>query len=290
MATEYVPYVGPVVTRAAARASESTRFFTGKVCKHGHLSQRTTANGGCIQCNAITGAALYRDEGRAARLERNAKNKAWKAANPDKIKAAGRKYSQEHHEQANAWKAANREKINAAERESRRLNPEVHAERARRYHSSPHGKIRDQAYYAANVAAIKQRAREWKLANPDRVLELRLADYETNKDVIKQRVRDWNEANPDGSRVRGRNYRARKFQAEGHHTRHEIEALYAKQGGRCVYCTKALGKKYEADHIQPLARGGSNWIGNIQLTCKPCNNRKRATDPIEYARRIGLLL
>lgn len=44
------------------------------------------------------------------------------------------------------------------------------------------------------------------------------------------------------------------------------------------------------DHIKALARGGSNWPSNLQLTCGPCNNRKRAIDPIEFARRNGRLI
>jgi len=31
-------------------------------------------------------------------------------------------------------------------------------------------------------------------------------------------------------------------------------------------------------------------LANIQLTCGPCNNRKRATDPIEFAQRLGRLI
>ena len=103
-------------------------------------------------------------------------------------------------------------------------------------------------------------------------------------------LRVWNAANPEGPRTRGRNYRARLFVAEGSHTRQEIEALYAKQKGRCPYCRASLENGYHADHRVALSNGGSNWITNIELTCGPCNNRKRATDPIDFARRMGRLL
>jgi 5-methylcytosine-specific restriction endonuclease McrA len=33
----------------------------------------------------------------------------------------------------------------------------------------------------------------------------------------------------------------------------------------------------EADHVVPRARGGSDAIGNLVLSCGPCNNRKGAS-------------
>ncbi len=173
---------------------------------------------------------------------------------------------------------------NAAERERHRRNPgyfqKHYAANAERI------KARVRAHTALNPEPSRVRAKEWAELNPDRALELKQAHYAANKEAIKQRVREWNAANPEATRARGRNYRARLFDAEGSHTAADIKALYAKQGGLCVYCDVPLGTKYHVDHIQPLSRGGSNWPANLQLTCRQCNNHKRATDPIEYARRI----
>jgi 5-methylcytosine-specific restriction endonuclease McrA len=290
MAKPYIPYDGVVITRADALASGLTRFFTGKPCKHGHLSERTSVNGGCIACNAITALTLYHDETPEQRAERNERTKAWKDAHREQVRAEGRAYSQAHREQANAWKAANRDKLNAAERESRLRDPETHKARTARYLATDKAKAVRKAYYLANVETIKKRAKDWKVQNPERVLELREKHYEANKEKIINRVAEWNAANPDGQRTRGRNYRAKLHAAEGSHTREQIQALYASQGGKCAYCSVSLKKGYHADHIQPLSKGGSNWISNIALACGPCNNRKRATDPIAFAQRLGRLL
>ena len=162
--------------------------------------------------------------------------------------------------------------------------------RVARYINSPKGKATRRAYCLAHSKEAVQRVKEWKERNPERAIQNTRAHYVANKDKIVQRVAEWNAANPDGPRTRSRNYRAKLNAAEGSHTRQEVEELHHRQQGRCAYCSKLLKTKYHADHIVPLSRGGSNWISNIQLTCGPCNNRKRATDPIEYARRIGRLL
>lgn len=80
---------------------------------------------------------------------------------------------------------------------------------------------------------------------------------------------------------------------EGSHTQAEIDSLYVIQFGKCAYfdvCGHILGDKYERDHIVPVTRGGSNWIRNMQLLCVPCSRSKHNRDPIDHARKIGLLI
>ena len=115
MAKEYVPYTGAVVTREEAKAQGLSRFFTGKPCKHGHLSQRTTCNGGCIQCNEETSRALYYAETPEQRAERRTKNNRWKDANREQVRAAGRAYQKANKAKRNAWAAANREHLKHGE-------------------------------------------------------------------------------------------------------------------------------------------------------------------------------
>lgn len=189
-----------------------------------------------------------------------------------------------------AWKSANRDKVNADERAARLRDPEKYRAYVDRYLTTNKAKAVRGAYYLTNVETIKRRAKDWKKQNPERVLENRTRYYAVNKDHIVSKVAEWNAANPDGPRTRGRNYRAKLYAAEGSHTREEIQALYASQKGKCAYCRISLENGYHADHIQPLSKGGSNWISNITLACGPCNNRKRATNPIVFARRLGRLL
>lgn len=189
--------------------------------------------------------------------------------------------------QSKAWKAANRDKVNASERKRREQNPDYFKEYYRV--NAERIKARVRGYYLVDPEPARRRVKEWREQNLDRALANRDAHYKANKELIKQRVRAWNKANPEATRARGRNYRARLYAAEGTHTAADIKALYVKQAGLCVYCPALLGDNYHVDHIKALARGGSNWPSNLQLTCARCNNHKRATDPAEFARRLAVL-
>jgi 5-methylcytosine-specific restriction endonuclease McrA len=288
MAIRYIPHDGPAITRADAKATGQTRFFTGKPCKHGHLSQRTTANGGCIQCNAETANALYHAETTQQRKSRQAKDKAWKDNHRDQVREAGRAYSKANRDKSYAWKAANHDKVLEWSRDYYQRNREsILAKAAEKYAADP---SLFKARYVANADAIKARVNAYRLARPDETRAAKEAWYAANKEVVKQRVREWNSANPEATRCRGRNYRARFRGAEGSHTGGDIKALFVQQRGRCIYCNVKLGKGYHVDHVVPLIKGGSNWPSNLQLTCDKCNNHKRATDPLEFARRLGRLV
>jgi hypothetical protein len=88
-----------------------------------------------------------------------------------------------------------------------------------------------------------------------------------------------------------RTRRAREKGSFGSFSVAEEKALYLKQGGKCAVCLKRVeSKTYHRDHIVPLARGGSNLIGNIQILCRSCNMEKRDRDPIEFMQSRGFLI
>jgi 5-methylcytosine-specific restriction endonuclease McrA len=84
--------------------------------------------------------------------------------------------------------------------------------------------------------------------------------------------------------------RTRKKGLEGSHTRLDLEEIKKDQRNKCAYCKKKLTKKFHADHILPIALGGSSYRKNIQLLCMICNSSKGAKHPIAWAQRLGLLL
>ena len=41
-----------IITRADAKAQGLGKYFTGKLCKNGHIAERRTNGGGCVECQA----------------------------------------------------------------------------------------------------------------------------------------------------------------------------------------------------------------------------------------------
>lgn len=101
---------------------------------------------------------------------------------------------------------------------------------------------------------------------------------------------EYRKANAERYRMHTRNRRAKQRQLEGAHTRQDVENRLKAQRYRCAYCRCRLRSKYAVDHIQPLLKNGSNSASNIQITCRPCNLRKWAKDPIDFARETGRLI
>lgn len=57
----------------------------------------------------------------------------------------------------------------------------------------------------------------------------------------------------------------------------ERDFVTQRADGRCEYCQTPLDfspESFEMEHIIPLAKGGSNELDNLALSCGGCNNRK----------------
>lgn len=76
----------------------------------------------------------------------------------------------------------------------------------------------------------------------------------------------------------------------GTHTKQDVTDIRKSQKDKCALCGVKLRGGGHLDHIQPLARGGTNYRRNLQWLCDPCNRRKAAKDPLDFARERGLLL
>lgn len=116
-------------------------------------------------------------------------------------------------------------------------------------------------------------SREYREQNLDRVRE-RFRDWEARN---PKHTSDWYRRNPEMGRETVRRRRARLRGVEALEvTPRDIRRLWHRQNGKCAYCPSDLPGSYHVDHVIPVSRGGRNAIGNLVLSCAPCNLSKGA--------------
>lgn len=148
-------------------------------------------------------------------------------------------------------------------------------------------------YYALSdeqKAVEAARAKVLREQNKDAITETARAYRAINSKKINATKRLWKAANKDTVRLNGRIGQAKRRCVVGSFTLTDIADIRTMQNDKCAYCRKSLKRAYHADHIMPLALGGTNDRQNIQLTCARCNLSKNAKHPLVFARSRGLLL
>jgi hypothetical protein len=112
-------------TRAEAKASGATHYFTGEPCKHGHISPRKT-KGACIECLQAEwqkAANTRADYFRAYNKREDIKDKKheWYQKNRNQvIQAAATRPASQLREYRNAWKENNKVQVRADTKARRR--------------------------------------------------------------------------------------------------------------------------------------------------------------------------
>lgn len=96
-----------IISRAEARSQGLTRYFTGKPCKKGHISERYSGSGHCVTCmeqKAYTWRVSHPERGRENRSR-------YRKTNLEKVKTWDAKWRFANLERKramkNAWAAAN---------------------------------------------------------------------------------------------------------------------------------------------------------------------------------------
>jgi len=264
MSTDQRPIVR---SRSEAHAIGLTRYFTGTPCQHGHTAERMVSNKSCVTCLRTRARRRYFADLEANRAKSRDSARQWHIANKERANARSK-----------IWHTTNRAKANAASAEYYRTNiTAAKAANRARYLAQREARLAyRRQYYADNRATI--------LANEQK-RGLRL------KSEISERLKRHRRANPELYRARENSKRARRARAPGKFTRQDISRIMFLQRNRCAYCPADLKRNaWHVDHIEPIARGGSNFPSNLQMLCAPCNMAKRAKDPIEFARSTGRLL
>ena len=61
--------------------------------------------------------------------------------------------------------------------------------------------------------------------------------------------------------------------------RRALVAAWIKQGRTCAYCDRPATTH---DHVMPILRGGTNYVGNLVPACRRCNSEKGARTVTEW--------
>jgi 5-methylcytosine-specific restriction endonuclease McrA len=179
---------------------------------------------------------------------------------------------------------------------------------------------RKKAQYAEDPTKTLARNKAWRDAHPDTIKELNRASYLIKREERIAKQKAYAEKRREEVLAYGRAYRvanqerlkehARKnyvknrdryiayarnreinVRASGKYSAQDIAEITEMQRGKCAYCRVDLNKvKREVDHIMPIKLGGNNTRDNLQVLCKPCNTKKKAKHPVDFARELGLLL
>jgi len=220
---------------------------------HRRKSSRDGLERLCKKCGSARALAYYHQN---AELQKE-KRRHYYRDNPEKERARARKQRQDKPDYFRNWQIQNREKTNEAARRYRERNPE---------------KIR---------AAV----RNSRLRHHEERLERDKEYKRKNKERIAKQVKRRREANLQSYREADRRHshmrRAWQRGSGGSYTEADIQRLYEKQGGRCLYCETELNGTYEVDHFIPLKRGGWNSPDNLALACPYCNRKKQAQLPYD---------
>jgi len=145
MAKPYIPYTGPIINRAEAKAKGLKRYFTGKPCGQGHIAERIVSNRACVSCPKTPHRPGYHAE--------------WRLKNPGKSASYTAKWREDHPWHGAEYMAArrdeNRSEMRAKERERYARRKDHFAEKGRVWRKANKALI---AQYARNRRAMKKAA------------------------------------------------------------------------------------------------------------------------------------
>lgn len=96
-----------IVTRKQALALGLKRYFTGKPCPHGHVTERQANRGGCMGCDAVKAERRFKANPELVR----AANLLWQHNNKEKFKASVSRWGVRNPEKKKIYSTRARKKL-----------------------------------------------------------------------------------------------------------------------------------------------------------------------------------
>ena len=139
-------------------------------------------------------------------------------------------------------------------------------------------KIKSKLWNQKNTEIVKIKNREKYLKNPEYYIQKSQKWIERNKQQKKITDKQYQLNNPEIYRLSKQRYKARKLKNGVYEiSKKEWAKIYASP---CIYCGSKIN--IQADHVVPVARGGTHGIGNLVAACQPCNGSKRERTITEW--------
>jgi hypothetical protein len=64
----------------------------------------------------------------------------------------------------------------------------------------------------------------------------------------------------------------------------DLAQVWLDHGGRCRYCDIRVDLMMASfDHVEPLSKGGTNYVSNLATCCITCQRTKHTKSPEEHA-------
>lgn len=241
-------------TRSEARSQGIKYFFIGEECENGHISERMVESAQCLECLEERNQLFREDKEESVLTIKDKRDRKEKAL-------AAREYERQQYLADDDFRVY----VNEDQYEDLQFLPKTKQE------ALALGSV---YYFTGKPCRKGHTAKRLTCMGScsvcDRANRRRSAILYPEKRANSRHVR-----------------RSRVFAAGGSFTGQEINDLYEKQYGVCVYCPADLsGKNYHIDHIMPIVLGGRNSIENLQLLCPTCNSRKGGMHPDEWEIRL----
>lgn len=204
------------------------------------------------------------------RAKINARQLAWIKRNQERFKATQKRYVTSHidqvRERCRSHYYANREQYHKYSAAWAKAHPEVIRQRSRNWYQRNREKsiASSMAYHRRNRDHVNQKAKEWRERSP--------------------KLKEWNELNKERLRAQHKERWARyattfkEFQSVYGSRSPRRVAIYRKWdacGELCYICGFHVElDEIHVDHVFPVAKGGTNDIGNLMPAHRLCNIRK----------------
>jgi 5-methylcytosine-specific restriction endonuclease McrA len=175
----------------------------------------------------------------------------------------------------------NLDAVKASNKKSREKNREKLLEGKKAWYESVKDTPEFKAKQAAYIEATKERKRQYD------------KEYRRRPEVadrLLSRAKRWAKNNPEKRAAVVRNYRdKRRAQEESGVSTAELAEWTQRQKKVCYWCGGKCAEDFHVDHYVPLSKGGPHELENLVIACAPCNLRKNAKDPLEFAQEVGRL-